>query len=43
MRVGTVLGWTDEVAGANLEAFEMERTSFLRRPRTSMRLEAAAD
>jgi hypothetical protein len=43
MRVGAVLGWTDEVAGGNLEAFEMERSSFLRRPRTGMKLEAAAD
>jgi len=43
LRVGAVLGWTDEVAGAHLEAFEMERSSFLRRPRTGMKFEAAAD
>jgi len=43
LRIGAVVGWTDEIAGANLEAFEMERTSFLRRPRTGMKLEAAAD
>jgi glycerol-3-phosphate dehydrogenase len=43
LRIGAVLGWNDEATGANLETFEMERASFLRRPRTEMKFEAAAD
>ena len=42
-RIGAVMGWNDEATGANLEAFEMERASLLRRPRTELRMEAAAD
>ena len=44
LRIGAVLGWNDLALGANLEAFEMERTAFLKRPaqHTSV-LEAAAD
>ena len=44
LRIGAVLGWNDLALGANLEAFEVERTAFLKRPaqHTSV-LEAAAD
>jgi glycerol-3-phosphate dehydrogenase len=44
LRIGAVLGWNEHALGSNLEAFEMERTAFLRRPsivRSSF--EAAAD
>jgi len=43
LRIGTVLGWNEQSTGANLEALEMERAAFLRKPRTGVRLEAAAD
>jgi len=44
LRIGAVLGWNEQALGSNLEAFEMERTSFLRRPaRLDPVLEAAAD
>ena len=44
LRVGAVLGWNDLTMGANLEAFEIERTAFLRPVgRSSAALEAAAD
>jgi glycerol-3-phosphate dehydrogenase len=43
LRIGAVLGWNDHAIGANLEALEMERAAFLRRPRTGVRLETAAD
>jgi glycerol-3-phosphate dehydrogenase len=43
LRLSAVMGWNDETTGANLEALEMERASFLRRPRTGMKLGAAAD
>jgi len=44
LRIGTVLGWDEHAIGANLEAFEMERTAFLRRPaHSAAALEAAAD
>jgi hypothetical protein len=43
LRIGAVLGWNDEATGANLEALEMERAAFLRKPRTTMKLETAAD
>lgn len=43
LRIGAVLGWNEEATGANLEALEMERAAFLRKPRTGMRLETAAD
>jgi glycerol-3-phosphate dehydrogenase len=44
LRIGAVLGWNDHDLGSNLEAFETERSAFLRRS-TSGRsvLEAAAD
>ncbi|HXY47915.1 MAG TPA: FAD-dependent oxidoreductase [Terriglobales bacterium] len=43
LRIGAVLGWNEDAIGANLEGLEMERAAFLRRPRTEMRLRAAAD
>jgi glycerol-3-phosphate dehydrogenase len=43
LRIGAVLGWNDQTTGANLEALEMERAAFLRKPRTGVRLETAAD
>jgi glycerol-3-phosphate dehydrogenase len=45
LRIGAVLGWDEQTLGANLEAFETERSSFLRRvsSRPSAALEAAAD
>jgi len=44
LRIGAVLGWNEHTMGANLEAFEMERTAFLRpAPKAEMALEAAAD
>jgi glycerol-3-phosphate dehydrogenase len=44
LRIGAVLGWDEHTLGANLEAFETERASFLRKlsGRPSV-LEAAAD
>jgi len=44
LRIGAVLGWKEQDLGANLEAFDSERSAFLHRPaRTSSALEAAAD
>lgn len=44
LRIGAVMGWNEQTLGANLEAFELERSGFLRRPtHTSSPLEAAAD
>lgn len=44
LRIGAVMGWSERDLGANLEAFETERTAFLQRPsRKSSALEAAAD
>lgn len=44
LRIGAVLGWTQQDLGANLEAFETERTAFLQRPaRNTAAWEAAAD
>jgi len=44
LRIGAVLGWDGQALGANLEAFETERTAFLRRPSINpAALEAAAD
>lgn len=44
LRIGAVMGWNEHTMGENLESFEMERASFLRRssPKNSA-LEAAAD
>ena len=44
LRISAVLGWKEQAMGANLEAFEMERSAFLRPPaRSSAAFEAAAD
>jgi glycerol-3-phosphate dehydrogenase len=44
LRIGAVLGWSDQDLGANLESFETERTAFLHRPsKNRAALEAAAD
>ena len=44
LRIGAVLGWDEQTLGANLEAFETERASFLHRlSRKPSALEAAAD
>ena len=43
LRIAAVLGWNDQTTGANLEALEMERAAFLRKPRMGVRLETAAD
>jgi glycerol-3-phosphate dehydrogenase len=45
LRIGAVLGWDDQVLGANLESFEMERAAFLHRPSSSgiSALQTAAD
>jgi glycerol-3-phosphate dehydrogenase len=44
LRIGAVLGWKEQDLGANLEAFDSERSAFLHRAsRTSSALEAAAD
>ena len=44
VRIGAVMGWNEQTIGANLEAFEAERTAFLR-PVAQNRsaFEAAAD
>ena len=44
LRIGAVLGWNEQDLGSNLEAFETERTAFLKKPsRGASTLEAAAD
>jgi glycerol-3-phosphate dehydrogenase len=44
LRIGAVLGWNELTMGANLEAFEIERTAFLRpAPQDTAAFEAAAD
>jgi glycerol-3-phosphate dehydrogenase len=44
LRIGAVMGWNDRTMGENLEAFEIERTAFLRPATTAeIPLEAAAD
>ena len=43
-RIGAAMGWTDHQVSAELEAFEIERAAFLRKPaRVQALLEAAAD
>jgi glycerol-3-phosphate dehydrogenase len=43
-RVGAAMGWTDKHAATELEAFEVERSAFLRKPAPlSSPLQAAAD
>jgi glycerol-3-phosphate dehydrogenase len=44
LRIGAVLGWKEQDLGSNLEAFETERSAFLKKPsRGASALEAAAD
>jgi glycerol-3-phosphate dehydrogenase len=43
LRVGTVMGWNEEETSGHLEALEMERAAFLRRPRANARMATAAD
>jgi glycerol-3-phosphate dehydrogenase len=43
LRIGAVLGWNEQTMGANLEAFEIERTAFLRPVGRPVAFEAAAD
>jgi glycerol-3-phosphate dehydrogenase len=44
LRIGAVMGWSEQEFGANLEQFETERAAFLQRPaRSGSALEAAAD
>lgn len=44
LRIGAVMGWNDLEFGAQLEAFEAERSAFLHKPsRNLSALEAAAD
>jgi len=44
LRIGAVMGWSEQEFGANLESFEAERGAFLHRPaRNASALEAAAD
>jgi len=43
LRIGAVMGWNEETTAANLEALEMERAAFLRKPRSGLRLATAAD
>lgn len=44
LRIGAVLGWNEQTMGSNLEAFEVERESFLHRPSIgASALKAAAD
>ena len=42
-RIATVMGWNEETTAAELEAFEIERAAFLRKPARGGALEAAAD
>ncbi len=44
LRIGAVMGWSEQDLGANLESFETERAAFLHKPaRSASALEAAAD
>jgi glycerol-3-phosphate dehydrogenase len=42
-RIGAVMGWDEEETGANLEALETERATFLHKPRANVRMATAAD
>ena len=43
LRVAAVMGWNEEEIGGHLEALEMERAAFLRKPHTASRVATAAD
>jgi glycerol-3-phosphate dehydrogenase len=43
LRIGAVLGWNEKTMSSNLEAFEIERDSFLNRPSGASTFRAAAD
>ncbi|MGC2449496.1 MAG: glycerol-3-phosphate dehydrogenase/oxidase [Candidatus Sulfotelmatobacter sp.] len=44
LRIGAVMGWNEQEFGANLEAFETERSAFLHKPSRNLSArEAAAD
>jgi glycerol-3-phosphate dehydrogenase len=43
LRVAAVMGWNEEETGSHLEALEMERAAFLRKPRANARMATAAD
>lgn len=43
LRVAAVMGWNEEETGGHLEALEMERAAFLRKPRSNVRMATAAD
>ena len=43
LRVGAVMGWNEEQTAGHLEALEVERAAFLRKPRTNVRMATAAD
>jgi glycerol-3-phosphate dehydrogenase len=43
LRIGAVLDWNDQATAANLEAFEIERTAFLRPAPQSRKAQAAAE
>ena len=43
LRIGAVMGWNEETTSAHLEALEMERAAYLRKPRAGVRMASAAD
>jgi glycerol-3-phosphate dehydrogenase len=43
LRIGAVMGWNEETTSAHLEALEMERAAYLRKPRAGVRMATAAD
>jgi len=43
LRIGAVMGWNEETTSAHLEALEMERVAYLRKPRAGVRMATAAD
>jgi len=38
-----VMGWNEEQTAGHLEALEVERAAFLRKPRANVRMATAAD
>jgi glycerol-3-phosphate dehydrogenase len=43
LRIGAVMGWNEETTSAHLEALEMERAAYLRKPHAGVRMATAAD